>query len=180
MTAKSAEYWGEFGYTYQLAGKRNEAADAYIHAADQDKGEIGYQLSAALALLNARKLKDAEKFIQRADSINPNHYRLHAIRGQLAGMENRTDDAIKEYQAAIANLPPQGVQEGVLYPVELHINLFEQYRTADNQAAAAEQISLASAQLQKLDVAGGGRSEYLRLRAAVESAQDNFPAAEKT
>jgi tetratricopeptide (TPR) repeat protein len=179
VTAKSAEYWGEFGYTYQLAGKRNEAADAYVRAANEDKSEIGYQLSAALALLNAGKLKDAGTFIDRAGGINPNHYRLHAIRGQLAGVEDRTDDAIREYQAAIASLPAEGVQEGVLYPVELHINLFEEYRNSDNQGAATEQINVAAAQLQKLEVADAGRSEFLRLRAAVESAQENFPAAEK-
>ena len=69
--------------------------------------------------------------------------------------------------------------EGVLYPVELHINLFEQYRNAENEEAAAEQINLAAAQLSKLDVAGDGRAEFLRLRAAVESAQEDFPAAEK-
>src|SRR5262249_37310740 len=153
-------------------------ADAYVHAANEDKSEIGYQLSAALALLNAGKLKDSDIFIQRAAGINPNHYRLHAIRGQLAGVEDHTEDAIREYQAAIANLPPEGVQEGVLYPVELHINLFEQYRSADNQTAAAEQINLAAAQLQKLQVEDGGRAEFLRLRAAVESAQENYPAAE--
>ena len=179
VSDKPAEYWGEFGYTYQLAGKKNDAAEAYIHAADQDKNEISYQLSAALALLNAGKLKEAGTFIQRGAAINPNHYRLHAIRGQLANMENRTDDAIKEYQSAIADLPPGGVQEGVLYPVELHINLAEQYRAADNQEGATNQISQAAAQLQKLEVSDAGRAEFLRLRAAVESAQENFPGAEK-
>ena len=98
VSDKSAEYWGEFGYTYQVAGKENEAAEAYVHAANQDKNEINYQLSAALALLNAGKVNDAKTFIQRGDVISPNHYRLHAIRGQLASMENRTDDAIKEYR----------------------------------------------------------------------------------
>ena len=138
VSDKSAEYWGEFGYTYQLAGRKNEAAEAYVHAANQDRNEINYQLSAALALLNAGKLNEAKTFIQRGDGISPNHYRLHAIRGQLASVENRSDDAITEYQAAIANLPAEGVQEGVLYPVELHINLAEQYRSAENQNAATD------------------------------------------
>ena len=124
-------------------------------------------------------MNEAKTFIQRGDGISPNHYRLHAIRGQLASMENRSDDAITEYQAAIANLPAEGVQEGVLYPVELHINLAEQYRSAENQNAATEQVNLAAAQLQKIEVAGGGRAEYLRLRAAVKSAQEDFPGAEK-
>ena len=179
VSDKSAEYWGEFGYTYQLAGRKNEAAEAYVHAANQDRNEINYQLSAALALLNAGKLNEAKTFIQRGDGISPNHYRLHAIRGQLASVENRSDDAITEYQAAIANLPAEGVQEGVLYPVELHINLAEQYRSAENQNAATEQVNLAAAQLQKIEVAGSGRAEYLRLRAAVKSAQEDFPGAEK-
>jgi tetratricopeptide (TPR) repeat protein len=179
VSNKSAEYWGELGYTYQLAGKRNEAAESYVRAAEQDKSEIGFQLSAAIALINAGKLKDASKFIQRADGINSNHYRLHAIRGQLATLENRTEDAITEYRAAIANLPAQGVPEGILYPIELRINLSTQLRNTEDQAGAEEQINLAAAQLAQLQVGDGGRSEFLRLRAAVESAQENLPAAEK-
>ena len=111
-------------------------------------------------------LNEAKTFIQRGDGISPNHYRLHAIRGQLASVENRSDDAITEYQAAIANLPAEGIQEGVLYPVELHINLAEQYRSAENQNAATEQVNLAAAQLQKIEVRQR-TAEYLRLRAAV-------------
>ncbi len=179
VTIRPAEYWGELGYTYQLAGHKEDAAEAYVHAADEGKAEIGYQLSAALAVMNAGRLKDAGVYIKRAEAIDPNHYRLHAIRGQLASAENRTDDAIKEYQAAIAALPPEGVPEGILYPVELHINLSEEYRNADNPAAAGEQVNVAAEQLQKMEVGDNGRSEFLRLRAAVESAQNDLPSAEK-
>ena len=47
------------------------------------------------------------------------------------------------------------------------------------KTAATEQVNLAASQLQKIEVAGSGRAEYLRLRAAVKSAQEDIPGAER-
>jgi tetratricopeptide (TPR) repeat protein len=113
----------------------------------------------------------------RAQTLNPDHYRLHAIRGQLASLEDRPDDAIREYQAAIAHLP-EGVPEGVLYPIELHINLAEMYQNTDNLTASSDQMALAAAQLKNIEVGRADRPEYLRLRSLTESAS-NPSAAEK-
>ena len=178
VTARTADYWAELAYTYQLAGKKNEAADAYVQAANAAQGEIGYQLGAADALLNAGKIEAATELLGRAETLNADHYRLHAIRGRLATLQDRQDDAIREYQAAITHLP-EAVPEGALYPVELHINLAEVYRDSDNPAASAEQVGLAAAQIKNIEVGAADRPEFLRLRAAIESASDDQPAAEK-
>ncbi|MGZ3397058.1 MAG: tetratricopeptide repeat protein, partial [Isosphaeraceae bacterium] len=157
---------------------KNEAADAYVQAANAAHGEIGYQLGAADALLNVGKIEAATELLARAETLNADHYRLHAIRGRLATLQDRQDDAIREYQAAISHLP-EAVPEGALYPVELHINLAEVYRDSDNPAASAEQVGLAAAQIKNIDVSDADRPEFLRLRAAVESASNDQPAAEK-
>jgi tetratricopeptide (TPR) repeat protein len=178
VTTRTAEYWAELAYTYQLAGKKKEAADAYVQAANAAQGEIGYQLGAAEALLNVGKIEAATELLGRAGTLNADHYRLHAIRGRLASLLDRPDDAIREYQAAIAHLP-EAVPEGALYPVELHISLAEVYRDSDNPAASAEQVGLAAAQMKNIEVGNAERPEFLRLRAAIESASDDQPAAEK-
>jgi tetratricopeptide (TPR) repeat protein len=178
VTARTADYWAELAYTYQLAGKKSEAADAYVHAANAAQGEIGYQLGAAEALLNVGKFQDATELLVCAETLNADHYRLHAIRGRLAILQDRPADAIREYQTAIANLP-EAVPEGALYPVELHIDLAEVYQDSENQAAAAEQVGLAAAQIKNIEVGDADRPEFLRLRAAVESASGDQSAAEK-
>ncbi|MGA3091347.1 MAG: tetratricopeptide repeat protein [Terriglobales bacterium] len=178
VTARTAEYWAELAYTYQLAGKTNEATDAYVQAANSAQGEIAYQLGAADALLNAGKIEATTELLRRAETLNADHYRLHAIRGRLATLQDRPDSAIQEYQTAIVHLP-EAVPEGALYPVELHINLAELYRETENLAASAEQVSLAAAQLKNIEAGGAVSPEFLRLRAAIESASDDQSAAEK-
>lgn len=170
----------ELAYTYQLAGKKKEAADAYTQAASKSTGDAGLQLSAAQALVNVRENERANKFLQRAEAIEPNSYRLHAIRGQIASVENRSEDAIREYQFAISHLPPEGVQEGPLYPVQLHLSLYELYtqtsqqQPADNELAAAK---TALGQITGLDEAN--QPEFLRLRSLVEADYRDYAAAEK-
>ena len=178
VTSKAPDYWAELAYTYQLAGKKSEAADAYVRAANAAKGEIGYQLGAAEALLNVGKIQAASELLGRAETLNPDHYRLHAIRGRLASLQDRPSDAIREYQTAIARLP-DAVPEGVLYPIELHINLAELYQNSENLAASSEQIGLAADQIKNIGVGDADRPEFLRLRAVIESASDDPSSAEK-
>jgi tetratricopeptide (TPR) repeat protein len=78
-------------------------------------------MSAAQALVNVAAFDKAENFLKRAEGADPNNYRLHAIRGQMYTMEERNEDAIREYQSAIQNLP-ETVREGPLYPVGLHLS----------------------------------------------------------
>jgi tetratricopeptide (TPR) repeat protein len=178
VSARTPDFWAELGYTFQLAGKKSEAADAYQQAANAAKREIGYQLSAAEALLNVRKLQAASQMLGRAQGLNPDHYRLHAIRGQLASLQDRPDEAIREYQTAIAHLP-EAAPEGVLYPVELHLNLAELYQGADNAAASSQQVGLAAAQLKNVEPGTANRPEFLRLRSIIEANSNQQEAAEK-
>ena len=178
VTSRPADYWAELAYTYQLAGKKNEAADAYLKAANAGKGEIGYQLGAADAQLNVGKVQAATELLARVEALNPGHYRLHAIRGRVASLQNRPGDAIREYQTAIANLP-ESVPEGVLYPVELNLNLAEVYRDSEDLAGSSEQVGLAAARIKNIEVADTDRPEFLRLRAVIESDSGDQAAAEK-
>lgn len=174
---KSPEILAELGYTYALSGKRKEAAESYVKAANNAPKDMGFQLSAAQALISVNELKKANGYIDRAAAMEPTHYRVHALRGEIARLESRNEDAIREYEIALKNLP-EGVPEGVLYPVELHMALAEMYREAQNDDAAAQQVNLAAAQIGKLQIEGADRPEFLRLRAAVAMGQENYKAAD--
>ncbi len=175
---KTPDVLAELGYTYQLNGDKNEAADTYGKAANAAPRQINYQLSAAEALVRAAQLDEARKYLARAEGVDPNHYRLHAIRGDLARTAGRTDDAIREFNLAIANLPQGGVPEGILYPVQLRLALSEQYRNIGDQANAEKQIALAEADINRLDIEGPARAEFLRMRASVETAGEHYAKAE--
>src|SRR5262249_18575892 len=119
----TAESTADLAYTFELAGEKKLAAAAYAKAANAAPKVIGYQLSAAQSAIVFGNLDSGKQFLKRAEALDANSYRLHAIRALLAKTENRPLAAIREYQAAIANLPPGSVPEGALYPVLLHMNL---------------------------------------------------------
>src|SRR6266567_1383474 len=95
----------ELAYTYGLAGKKKESADTYTRAANRLPKDTELQMSAAQALVNVAAFDQASKLLQRAEGSNQNSYRLHAIRGQMASLQDHNDEAIREYQIAIQNLP---------------------------------------------------------------------------
>ena len=175
---KDANSLAELGYTYQVAGKKKEAADTYVQAADAAKGQIEIQLNAAQALVNAGEFGRAETMLKRADALQPDHYRLHAIRGQLLSLENQDDAAIREYETALAHMP-ETVPEGVLYPITLHVNLYQLYRDTGNTAAGDREIGIAHNQLSQINLQDAERPEFLRLRAAVEMAMNDPQSAER-
>ena len=175
---QSPEVLADLGYTYELEGDKKEAAAAYTRAANAKPKEITYQLSAAQAQLALGDLDKARDYLARAASLNANHYRLHAIRALLAKTENRQADAIKEYNAAIAALPAGGVPEGQLYPIQLRLNLAELYREAGDDAAAHQQIQTAESEINKLDVQGPAKAEFLRVRASLKMSDNDLKGAE--
>ena len=175
---KDANSLAELGYTYQVAGKKKEAANTYVQAADAAKGQIEIQLNAAQALVNTGELGQAETMLKRADALQADHYRLHAIRAQILALENQDQQAIREYQTAIAHLPPS-VPEGVLYPITLHVNLYQLYRDVGDSAAAEREATVARSQLQQINLQGAERPEFLRLRAAAEMAFNDSQSAER-
>src|SRR5208283_6008386 len=117
---KTTDVQAELAYTYQLAGKQQEAADLYTRLAKAAKGNIGLDLSAAQALVGLGQAEAAESFLEDAKRIDNNNYRLHAILGAVAESDDRFSDASAEYNLALANLPAH-VPEGPIYPIELRL-----------------------------------------------------------
>lgn len=178
-TKPSPEILADLGFTYSLNGDKKESADAYIRAANADPKQIGYQLSAAQALITSGQLEGSRQYIARAEGIDANNYRLHAIKGFLARTEERPADAIREYNEAIARLPQAGVPEGELYPIMLRLNLAELYRQQNDDANSRQQIAVAEQLVNKMNLQGAARAEFLRVRASIYVAEQNFAAAEK-
>ena len=172
------EVLGELGYTYQLAGQREEAAATYARAANAAPKQINMQLAAADAAFRVNKVSEAEKFLNRAQAIDANHYRLHALRAEMARTDNRPADAIREYNTALSNMP-ESVPEGVLFPIQLRYNLGDTYLATGDEAAARQQFAAAWEKIKGLSIGGVEKPEFLRLRASIESAQGNPAAAQK-
>jgi tetratricopeptide (TPR) repeat protein len=168
----------DLGFTYELDGDKEQAAEAYTRAANEKPKEIGYQLSAAQAQLKVGNMDKAHQYVNRAAAIDANHYRLHAIRALLAKEENRQADAIAEYTAAIAAMPAGGVPEGQLYPIQLRLNLAELYRESGDDQAAHQQIAAAEQEIDKLDVQGTAKAEFLRVRASLKMSDNDLKGAE--
>ena len=164
---QSPEVLGELAYTYQLAGKQDEAAKLYVQAADEAPHDVNMQLSAAEAELTANDVESTNKYLDRAEKLNANHYRLHAIRGEVDKLEERNEDAVREYNAAISDLP-QSPPEGPLYPIQLHINLMQMYNRLDNDSAASSELAIAQSEINALNLDGKSREDFLRLRAQVK------------
>ena len=177
---KTSDVEAELAYSYQLAGKPQEAANLYSRIAKAAKGNIGLDLSAAQAWVSVGRTDEAQPFLDAARQIDGNSYRLHAILAGVAESEDRLPEAQQEYQAALSNLPTRP-QEGPLFPIELHLNLYEVYvrQDQDDDAGAKQQLQAASTAIQQVQVPDTQRPEMLRLRAAVESASGNLDAANR-
>jgi tetratricopeptide (TPR) repeat protein len=178
IPVKTADIDAELAYTYQLAGKPQEAANLYTRLAKSAKGNVGLDLSAAQALIGLGQVDDAHTFVEDAKRVDPNGYRLHAIEGEIAEAEDRYADASAEYSLALTNLPPRA-QEGPLYPIELRLNLYELDLRQDDQAGANEQLDRALKEINQVNVPVSSRAEMLRLRAAIEAGSGDLAAANK-
>ena len=97
---KNADVMSELGYTYELAGMKKESADTYEKAAGLAPKSVNVQLAAAQAQLRVGNLDKTRTYLSRGEQLDANYYRLHAIRGDLAKIERRDSDAVKEYLAA--------------------------------------------------------------------------------
>ncbi len=157
----------ELAYTYQLAGQPDESARLYARAANAMPRDLALQLSAAQAQVSAGSIEQAQPFLSRAATIDPTYYRLHAIRGEIAQLQDRDADAAAEYSAAVAHLPAAPV-EGRLYGIQLHMNLESLYKNLGHTARQEEQLRAARAQIDALHIQGAERPAFLRLRALVK------------
>ncbi len=177
--AQNVDVLADLGYSYELNGDTQQAADSYSKAAGIAPRQIGLQLSAAQAELRAGDTLRAQSFLARAAQIDPNHYRLHALKAQLARTQHHNAEAIREYKTAIANLPVgAAVPEGQLYPIELRLNLAEIYRESGDDEAAHQQISEAETLVNQLHIEGPARAEFLRVRASIRLGGNDLEGAE--
>jgi tetratricopeptide (TPR) repeat protein len=156
----------ELAYSYQLAGKPAESARLYSQAANAMPKDLALQLSAAQAQVAVGAIDKASQFLDRAQRLDRDNYRLHSIRGEIARLEDREEDAVKEYQTVLAHLPASPA-EGPLYSIEVHMNLMELYQSLKQADAAREQLDIAQKQISALDETGPGRLPFLRLRASI-------------
>jgi len=173
------EILADLAYSYELNGDKKESAATYARAADMAPGQIALQLSAAQSELVAGNAEKSRQFLAKAEAIDANHYRLHAIKAALAKSENRSADAIAEYKIAISRLPADGVPEGVLFPIQLRLNLAELYRQQGDVESAKQVVAQAEQQMQSLNVEGPQRAEFLRVRAGIKTAGEDYAGAEK-
>ena len=166
----------ELAYTYQLDGKLSDSAKVYAQAANAAPKDMDMQLSAAQAQIADGSMEKANPFLLRAAGIDANHYRLHAIRGEIARIEERDQDAAREYSLAIANLPAAPA-EGPLYGIQLHMDLMADYKDLADEGAAKQQFDAAQAEINGLGEPVSGRAQFLRLRALIRMDAGEFDAA---
>jgi tetratricopeptide (TPR) repeat protein len=174
---KTVDVYSELGYTYSLAGMKRESADSYEKAASLAPNAISVQLAAAQSQLRVGNLDKTRMYLARGEQLDANYYRLHAIRGDLANVEHRDQDAVREYLAALATMP-EGPAEGILYPTQLRIQLIDSYRNLQDEAAVQQQVKLGLDALAKFQVDNTQKVEYLRQRAALRGIGNDFPGAE--
>ncbi|HUB17725.1 MAG TPA: tetratricopeptide repeat protein [Acidobacteriaceae bacterium] len=167
----------EMAYTYQLDGKQEQAARLYVQVANAMPRNLDLQLSAAEAEVAMGAMHDAQTFLGRAAAIDPNQYRLHAIRGEIARMEERDSDAVGEYQQALAHLPAEP-PEGPLYGIQMHMDLMDLYRNLHEEDAAQQQLATAQRAIAAVDEQGPERASFLRLRALIRMNEGNLSGAE--
>jgi tetratricopeptide (TPR) repeat protein len=168
----------ELAYTYQLDGKQEEAAKLYAQAANASPADLALQLSAAQAQVTVGSIDHAKPFLQRAKAIDADHYRLHAILGEIARLQEHNEEAVREYNAAVAHLP-QSPAEGPLYGIQLHMNLVELYRSLKDDGASHQHLEIAQTQIGALDDRGPSRPQFLRLRALVKLNAGDLDSAAK-
>jgi tetratricopeptide (TPR) repeat protein len=171
-----ADVTAELAYTFQLDGKLEDSSKLYAQAANAAPKDVGLQLSAAQAEVATGAIEKASPFLQRAAKIDANNYRLHAIRGEIAKLQERDQDAVQEYNTAIKNLPA-GPIEGPLYAIQLHLDLMDVYKDLGDDDSAHRELGTAQAEINGLDGQSPDRGQFLRLRALIRLDGGNLDGA---
>lgn len=166
----------ELAYTYQLDGNLGQSAKLYKQAADEMPKEIDLQLSAAQAQVGIGKSDDAKPFLARAEHLDSHSYRLHAIRGEIARIHEHPEDAIREYKAALENLPAHPV-EGPLYGIQLHMNLMQLYKDSNDKDASGRQLEIAEKKIATVSGPILEEPPFLRLSALIKLNTGNLDSA---
>ena len=166
----------ELAYTYQLAGKPTESARFFAQAASEAPKDMTLQLSAAQAEIVAGSIAEAKSFLKRAKVIDANYYRLHALTGEIAELQDRDRDALQDFTAALTSLPEHPA-EGRLYGIQLRMDLVALDRSLENEADARSQLATAQAEINAVDGSGPDREEFLRLRSSIKLAAGDAEGA---
>ena len=166
----------ELAYTYQLGGKLEDAARVYAQAATLLPRDLNLQLSTAQAQVAIGAVDQAAPFLDRASHIDPRYYRLHAIRGQIAQLQDREADAAREFLLALETLPASPV-EGILYPIQLRMNVQALEKNLDEPDKANEQLRIAQTQISAIDERGPNRAVFLGLRARIKMESGQLESA---
>jgi tetratricopeptide (TPR) repeat protein len=177
IAGKNPAVMAELAYTYQLADKKDEAAKLYARAAETSPQKMDLQLAAAQAQVSIGIPEAAERFLKRAAALDSEYYRLHAIRGQIAAMEERDPDAAREYNAALDHLP-QAPSEGPLYRIQLRMDLVEIEKRLQDEPSAHRNLEIAQSEISALDERGPERPAFLRLRALVRVTAGDLDGAQ--
>jgi tetratricopeptide (TPR) repeat protein len=168
----------ELAYTYQLDGKLEDAAKLYAQAANAAPADVALQISAAQAQVAAGSIEHAKPFLERAKALDADHYRLHAVLGEIARLQEHNEEAVREYNAALAHLP-ESVVEGPLYGIQLHMDLVELYKSLKDDSASHQHLEIAQKQISTLDEQGPTRPQFLRLRALIKLNEGDLDGAGK-
>lgn len=159
----------ELAYTYQLAGKLSESARFFTRAANEDPKDVALQLSAAQSEIAIGSIAEARTFLKRVTALDANDYRLHALNGEIAEIQDHDSEALQEYRAALKSLPEHPA-EGRLYGIQLHMDLVALDRSLGEDSDGANQLAIAQSEINALDGTGPDREEFLRLRSSIKLA----------
>ncbi len=157
----------ELAYTYQLDGKYEDSARLFSQAANAEPRNLTFQLSAAQAQVAIGSFSSSTTFLDRARQLNANDYRLHAINGEIARLNEHDQDALREYSAALAALP-SNPPEGPLYGIQLHMALYDLDKNLDDQDAAHRELEIAELEINQANGSGPDRVPFLRLRSLIK------------
>lgn len=162
----TSDVLAELAYTYQLDGKYDDSAKIYSQVADNEPRNLTLQLSAAQAEITTGSIPGTKSFLDRAEQLDAHDYRLYAIKGEIAKLQDRNQESVREYTAAIAALPTNP-PEGPLYGIQLHMDLVGLDQNLDDSGAAHQQLAIAEAEINKVNEAGPDRERFLRLRSLI-------------
>ena len=157
----------ELAFTYQLDGKPEESAKFYVQAANAEPKALDLQLAAAQSQVDIGSMDQANSFLSRAAGLNQGYYRLHAIRAEIAQLQERDDEAIREYRDAVASLPKDPA-EGQLYGIQLHMDLVALYDAEADKESAHRELAIAQGAINSINPSVSDRGPYLRLRSLIK------------
>ena len=172
----SPQVVAELAYSYQRNGQAGQSARLYAQAATAAPADLDMQLAAAQAEFAAGSMIKAELFADRAKKLNPGYYRLHAIQGDIEQSEEQNQDAVRDYQLALSNLPLHPI-EGQLYGIQLHMDLVALYDRLGNTGSAQRELQLAESEMKGVHAGETDREGYLRLKALIEMNAGDLTAA---